>query len=214
MDIVNIHRVQGAHNVLRTLVRITYNRCAPRGTCTRPGDFNDDGLVDGDDIQDFVCTYFLFAGTYFDADAYIPADWCSDRVYLPHHFCAADMTQDGYLAFEDLVCFVDTLLGEPCAGAGGPCDEHAGSSSAGESQDSPQNDESTSPQSGSVAPSSGYSWQPDPDFIPKLECYLEWWRQNMPRDYSDLTEVGYRELCIEVMLDCGLEIPVAWRTAP
>lgn len=215
-DIINTRRAQGFDNgnVLRTIVRVSYNECFPHGACTRPGDFNDDGLVDGDDIQDFICTYYLFVDTYFDAHAYIPLDWCSDRVYLPHHFCAADLTQDGYLDYTDLECFVDTLLGQPCPGAGGPCDEHGGSLSPGESDESPQNEEATSPQSESATQASGSSWQPDPDFIPKLECYLDWWRENMPRDYPELSELEYRELCIDVMLDCGLDIPAAWRPMP
>lgn len=78
----------------------------------------------------------------------------------------------------------------------------------------PQHEESQSPQSVNTAMASGTSWQPDPDFIAKLECYLQWWRANTPRDHPGLTDIEYGGLCIQVMLDCGLELPVAWRTNP
>ncbi|MCK6485076.1 MAG: VCBS repeat-containing protein [Phycisphaerae bacterium] len=179
-------------NIDLSAIRLTYNECIGSNYCALPGDMNNDGLVDGDDIQPFLAVY------------YDPAS------ATPYQYCAADLTGDLLLAADDVDCFVATLLLQACldpCGAG----EDAGGSSDDGAQETSASAEGSAQAGQGASESSAWTWQPDPDFIPKLECYLEWWRANMPRDYPHLTELEYRQLCIEVMLDCGLEIPMTWR---
>lgn len=63
----------------------------PNVTCT-PGDVNDDGTIDGKDIQPLV-------GVFLDAGS-----------ASPRQFCAADIEEDGLLDSDDVSSFVAALL--------------------------------------------------------------------------------------------------------
>ena len=180
-------------NIDLSAIRLTYNECIESIYCALPGDMNYDGFVDGDDIHSFVAVY------------YDPSS------ATPYEYCAADLTRDFLLAGDDVDCFVATLLLQPCAGPCGTGGDAAGSTGGDGAQESSNSAEGGNEAGDGASQSAGRTWQPDPDFVEKLECYLQWWRQNMPRDYPHLSELEYRQLCIEVMLDCGLEIPVMWR---
>jgi len=80
------------------------------------GDVNNDGKVDGLDIQPWVDYFLDPPGVSLNGNAW---DVCSDREY-----CAVDTDGDGSLTMADLPGFVTLLLaGVPCDSLSANCDE-------------------------------------------------------------------------------------------
>ena len=166
-----------------TNFRITWNRCiceeipGCNDYCTLKGDLNDDGLVDGDDIQGFV-------ETYFD-----PPTASADD------FCAADTIADCGLNAPDHKCFVRKLLKLPCGD--GACGEEGGEALMGESQ-------SSAPEETESSQETETSHETDPTLQAQIDAVLFWLEENPHSEYPELSDAEYVEAVIGVMVEVGL----------
>jgi hypothetical protein len=166
-------------------LRIAFNRCMIDAPCDHPGDFNTDGLIDGEDIQ-------YFTNVYFD-----PGNATAEE------FCTADLVRDLTLDTFDVQRFVCILLGYDCGtecptcGSGGESFSALGGRSTMPSTRAADN----SGQAHAIVSQPSASTQPTD---PRVQAMLDWLDANDWQHYMGLSEEEYVDLLVAKSIEFGL----------